>query len=110
MSEGQNGARNALGFAMKAGKVVSGDFAVDKALKSGRARLVVIDAEASENTKKRWRDACSYRGIPLVTVHDMGQAIGKDARMVAAITDEGFSAMVLKNCSENNADYYGGEE
>lgn len=110
MPEAGNGVRNALGFAMKAGKVASGDFAAEKALKSNRAKLIIMDADASENTKKRWRDACSYRGIPLVTVHDMGRAIGKDARMVAAITDEGFSAMVLKNCSENNADYYGGEE
>ena len=31
-----------------------------------------------------------------------GSAIGKPARMVAAVTDEGFSAMIIKNSNKNN--------
>ena len=43
--------RNAVGFAMKAGKLASGDFAADKAVKSGRAHLIIVDSDASDNTK-----------------------------------------------------------
>lgn len=88
--------RSALGFAMKAGKVAAGEFAVDKALKSGAARLIVVDGSASANTKKQWTDACTFRRIPLIIVNDMGHAIGKPNRMAAAITDENFSDMILK--------------
>ena len=84
---------NSIGLAMKAGKIASGDFSVEKAVRSGTAKLVMLDESASENTKKQWRDACSFRNIPLIR---------KPARMVAAVTDEGFSAMIIKNSNKNN--------
>ena len=62
----------------------------------------MLDESASENTKKQWRDACSFRSIPLIRIRAMGSAIGKPARMVAAVTDEGFSAMIIKNSNKNN--------
>lgn len=95
--------RNALGFAMKAGKVASGEFTVDKAVKRFKAKAVVLDCEASENTKKRWQDACALRSIPIIFVADMGSAIGKEARMVAAILDSGFAAMVLKAAAKTES-------
>lgn len=36
---------------MKAGKIASGDFSVEKAVRSGTAKLVMLDESASENTK-----------------------------------------------------------
>ena len=42
-----------LGLAMKAGKVVSGEFAVDKSIKDGSAWLVIIASDASDNTTTR---------------------------------------------------------
>ena len=87
---------NSIGLAMKAGKIASGDFSVEKAVRSGTAKLVMLDESASENTKKQWRDVCSFR------IRAMGSAIGKPARMVAAVTDEGFSAMIIKNSNKNN--------
>ena len=38
----------------------------------------------------------------LIRIRAMGSAIGKPARMVAAVTDEGFSAMIIKNSNKNN--------
>ena len=109
--------RNALGFAQKAGKLASGEFAAERALKRGEAKLVVLDETASENTLKKWRSACAYRDVPLITAAGIGQAIGKTGRLVAAVTDEGFSVMLTKNHADNintgnnadnNADNYGG--
>lgn len=42
-----------LGLAMKAGKVVSGEFAVDKSIKDGSAWLVIIASDASDNTYQK---------------------------------------------------------
>ena len=45
--------RSAAGFAMRAGCCVSGDFACEKAVKSGRAQFVLLDAGASDATLDR---------------------------------------------------------
>ena len=54
-----------LGLAMKAGKVASGGFLTEKAVKSGHASLVIVSTTASENTKKQFRNMCTYYEIPL---------------------------------------------
>ena len=41
-----------LGMAMRAGKVASGEFSVEKSVKTGKSRLVIVSEEASDNTKK----------------------------------------------------------
>lgn len=110
--------KSALGFAMKAGKLISGGFAAERAIKRGKAKLIALDETASENTKKQWRNACAYRAVPLITVKFLAEAIGKPGRLVAAVTDGGFSEMLLENSAyninngdnaDNNADNYGGK-
>ena len=41
----------ALGLAQKAGKIVSGDFAVKSALKSGTVKLLVVAMDTAPNSK-----------------------------------------------------------
>ncbi len=94
--------RSAVGFAMKAGRLATGDFAADKAFKSGKAKLIVLDSEISDNAKTRWQNACRVRNIPIIQLPDMGSAIGKAERMVAAVTDGGFAEMILKKAVQEN--------
>ena len=47
-----------LGLAEKAGKVRSGEFSTEKAVKSGKAGLVIVSEESSDNTKKMFRNMC----------------------------------------------------
>ena len=42
-----------LGLAARAGRIVSGEFTVEKEVKSGRAYLVLIAEDASENNRKK---------------------------------------------------------
>jgi ribosomal protein L7Ae-like RNA K-turn-binding protein len=84
---------NRLGLAMRAGKVVHGDSAVLDAIRSQEAKLVLLAVDASDNTRKKFADKCSHYHIPLVecgTRSEIGAAIGKEARVVVAITDSGF--------------------
>ena len=53
-----------LGLAMKAGKVVSGEFATDKSVKSGNAWLVIVSEDASDNTKKMFSNMCEFYEAP----------------------------------------------
>ena len=43
---------NMIGLATKAGKTVSGEFSTEKAVKTGKAWLVIVSEEASDNTRK----------------------------------------------------------
>ena len=56
----QNKALSMISLATKAGKTVSGEFCTEKEVKTGRAALVIVAGDASENTKKKFRNMCDY--------------------------------------------------
>lgn len=89
-----------LGLAMKAGNVVSGEFMTEKAIREGRAQLVLVAGDASANTKKKFTDSCHYYRIPYREFGDkdlLGNAIGKEFRASLAVTDKGFAKSIGKN-------------
>lgn len=88
-----------VGISAKGGKAKSGEFAVEEAIKSFKAYLVIIAADASENTTKKFSDMCTYREIPFykyATKETLGRALGKDVRSACAITDEGLANALIK--------------
>ena len=89
-----NRALGMLGLAMKAGKVICGEAQCDKLIKSGQARLVLIDSGISAASKKALTDACAYyhTAMRAVPEGELGRATGRSGRMAAAITDESFAA------------------
>ena len=67
--------------------------------KSGRASLVVVAEDASDNTKKKFRDMCKFYKVPMIVYGDkdtLGHAMGKQFRASLAILDEGFAKGILK--------------
>lgn len=92
-----------LGLAVRAGAAVSGSFSVDKVGKGGRAQLVIVASDASDNTKKHYSDMCRYYGIPFAlygTKETLGKAVGKDYRSAAAVLDRGFANSIMKHIDE----------
>ncbi|MBQ6814767.1 MAG: ribosomal L7Ae/L30e/S12e/Gadd45 family protein [Lachnospiraceae bacterium] len=88
-----------ISLATKAGKTVSGEFSVEKAVKEGKACLVVVSAEASDNTKKMFRNMCTFYKVPLYfygTKVALGHFMGKEFRASLAITDMGLASSVEK--------------
>ena len=80
-----------IGFAYKSRKMVSGEGITLESIKKNKVKLVFLASDASENTRKRIKDKCSYRDIPVSEELDrlqIGNAIGKDERVVIGITDE----------------------
>lgn len=87
-----------LGLAARSGNLVSGGFMTEKAVKSGKAFLVVISEEASDNTKKMFTNMCSFYQVPLHfygTLEELGHSIGKEFRASVAVTDEGFAKNII---------------
>ena len=96
---------NLIGLATKAGKTASGEFSTEKAVKSGKAYLVVVSEEASANTKKMFTNMCTYYQVPFCcygTKDELGPAIGKEIRASLAVTDEGFRDAIIKEMDNIN--------
>lgn len=88
-----------IGLATKAGKIVSGEFSVEKAVKLNQAFLVLVAQDASDNSKKMFQNMCDYRNVPIVfygTKESLGQTMGKQIRVSVAFLDEGFANAVRK--------------
>lgn len=88
-----------LGLAAKAGKVVSGEFSVEKAVKSNKAYLVIVAEDASDNTKKMFTNMCTFYKVPIYYYGNkemLGNAIGKEIRASVGLIDTGFSDAIVK--------------
>ena len=86
----QNKALSMIGLATKAG----GEFCTEKEVKSGRAYLVIVADDASDNTKKKFQNMCDFYQVPIYFYKDkdtLGHAMGKEFRASLAILDEGFA-------------------
>ena len=59
-----------ISLATKAGRCASGEFLTESETKSGRAGLVVVAEDASENTKKKFRDMCEFYDVPIIFYSD----------------------------------------
>ena len=92
-----------VGMAMKAGRVVSGEFSTEKAVKEGKAFLVIVSEAASDNTKKKFRNMCTYYEVPMYiygTKEELGHSMGKEFRASLAVTEEGFAKSIEKRLVE----------
>lgn len=83
-----------LGIAAKAGNVASGEFSTEKAVKEGKAYLVIVAEDASDNTKKNFRNMTDYYHVPMAVYSNkeaLGHSIGKEIRASLAVVSEGLA-------------------
>ncbi len=96
---GANKVYSLLGICAKAGKLVTGEQGVLMAIQSGKARIVLVSTDASDNTRKQFHDKCKYYGVPILEYgykEELGRAIGKSERTSLAVTDDGLSKALRK--------------
>ena len=88
-----------LGLATRAGKVQSGEFSTEKSVKSGKAALVLVAGDASDNTKKKFTNMCTFYKVPIYiygTKETLGASIGKELRASLALEDTGLCNAIKK--------------
>ncbi|HLT57452.1 MAG TPA: L7Ae/L30e/S12e/Gadd45 family ribosomal protein [Limnochordales bacterium] len=96
-----------LGFAQAAGRLASGDAAVVRVLRRGRAALVVIAVDAGGATVRRFRHLCDVHGVPWVQwgrKAELGQWLGQRPRAVVAVCDPHFARLLQKALGEGEFD------
>lgn len=100
-----------VGLATKAGRTVSGEFMTEREVKSGRAALVILAEDSSENTRKKFCNMCEYYEVPIYIYGDkdtLGHAMGKEFRASLAILDEGFADGIQKQLNMNDRQLHKG--
>ena len=91
-------ALNMISIAMKAGAIVSGEFACEQAIKDGSGFLCIVASDASDNTKKSFSNSCNYYEVKFIeygTKESLGHAIGKEYRASIVVCDENLSLSIL---------------
>ncbi len=76
-----------LGFAARAGQAAIGAEMSVTLIRRGEAAAAALDEGASGNTQKRVKDACAYRGVPLIILEEgeLGRAVGKPECAAVAV-------------------------
>ena len=83
-----------LSMAQRAGKVASGAFAAGQAIASGKAALVLVARDASEETKRDFMIQTQRHHLKMcvcLTKEELGHCLGRGTRTVAVLLDRGFS-------------------
>ncbi|MCI9463193.1 MAG: 50S ribosomal protein L7ae [Lachnospiraceae bacterium] len=92
-----------LGLAARSRNVVSGGFATENAVKSGKAYLVIVSEDASDNTKKKFRNMCEFYKVPFYLFDEkgrLGHSMGKEERTSLAVTNAGFADSIRKHLED----------
>ena len=93
-----------LGLAHRAGCVASGAMQTEKAILSGRCKLLLIAADAAPETQKRLNIMIETAGTPMLKILSklqLGTAVGKSPKATVAINDIGFASSLRRLVSSD---------
>ena len=96
-------ALNMISIAMKAGALVSGEFACEQAIMDGSGFLCIVASDASDNTKKSFSNSCNFYEIKYIeygTKESLGHAIGKEYRASIVVCDENLSLSIVNKIGQ----------
>ena len=106
-----NGLIGLIGLARKAGKVEVGDEPVSIAARTHKARLILLAADAADNTRRRGSGLGQTGNCPALTLPltkaELGGAVGRESCALLALTDVGLAAAVTKKLTALDATAYG---
>ena len=99
-----------IGICRKAGKIEAGEEPVDAAVRARDARLLLLAADAADNTARRCAHfaevgQCLWLRIP-ESKYELGRALGRGSCAVLAITDTGLALAVAQRLAEHDPAKY----
>ena len=105
----QNDLLRLIGLCKKAGRLEVGEEPVGSACRARDCRLLLIAADAADNTVRRARRLAGEK-VPLVQLpQDKGQvgfALGRASCAVLAVTDPGLAALALAKLAGEDEERY----
>ena len=95
-----------IGLARRAGKLEAGTDSVIQAIRSHKAKLLIMATDVSRNTALKVTGSVSYE-LPMyrfATMDELGTATGSPPRGIIAITDKGFAEGLDKKLTDYEED------
>ena len=92
-----------LGLARRAGRICWQEEANLAAIRSGKAKLLLLAADAGQATEKRYRDKSRHYHVPVVIFADkatLGRALGTSPRAAVTVLDKGFASLISREICE----------
>ena len=94
-----------LGLSRRARQVIIGTPLVTSTLPSGKVKVVFYTDDASQNTKKRITDKCSFYNTKCIEISipsaDIGKMVGMNTSVcVVGVTDDNFSKQLISLISD----------
>ena len=85
-----------LGLSLRAGQLKTGTDAVVDSIRRGQAKLVLISSASSDNTRKKLKDACTFRNVPFYELEDglIPKALGRDVSAAAVINGSFYEGLL----------------
>jgi len=87
-----------IGMGQRAGKLISGNFAVKNALAKAQVKLLVVAEDAADRTRRELLGLAGLKNIPVISCSskvELGSLIGKSPRSAVAFTDEAMARRIL---------------
>ncbi|MGI6238990.1 MAG: L7Ae/L30e/S12e/Gadd45 family ribosomal protein [Christensenellales bacterium] len=87
-----------LGLCARARRLVTGEEASERLIRSGACKVAFLDESASQNAAKAITNACRTYEVPLIAIppEQLGRAIGKPGRKAAATADASFARRMIE--------------
>ena len=100
-----------LGIAYKAGRVAVGEEPVASAARAHSARVILLAADAADNSARRAQHLAQAGHIPVsaipFTKAELGRAVGRSSCAMLAVTDAGLALAVAQRLAAVRPDSYG---
>ena len=89
---------NFLGLTKRAGNIVEGYSKCDEQRNKREFFLIIISNDASNSTRKKFKNHCEAKNIPLIedfSKEELGFAIGREEVKILAIADKNMAEKLL---------------
>ena len=89
---------NFLGLAKRSGNLIEGYSKCDEQRNRRSFYLVIVSDDASNNTKKKFKNHCIEKKIPLIedfSKEELGNPIGREELKVLAVVDKNMAEKLI---------------
>ncbi|MEN1759404.1 L7Ae/L30e/S12e/Gadd45 family ribosomal protein [Anoxynatronum sibiricum] len=92
-----------LGFAARAGKLISGETGSRIAVTKKKAKLMIMAEDAAATTQHEFMQLAERYQTPILKIltrQELGNTIGKSPRAIVVVVDPGFAIQIKKRAAE----------
>lgn len=99
-----------IGIAKKAGRLEIGEEPVGGACRARQAKLILLAADAAENSARRAKHFAeggdAHAVVTPFTKEELGGCVGRSSCAMMAVTDAGLAAALVKKLAESDPERY----